>query len=262
MKATPEDQLRLLDLQKVDAEIDLLNYKAKNLPEHSQISELEVVKQNADSELGLVSIDEADVKREVAKADADAEQVRTRKTRDEARLASGQGSAKDLEHLQHELVSLTRRVNDLEEIELEIFGAPKKVKIRGYIDRIDSIGEKIRIIDYKSGKVDESEVKFFTQGDVKEVSIKSMKEKKHILQLMQYAYLYAKKHNVYPESSIISFVSGKHAPFTLNTNKFDYNECIERFPEFLKEIIEDIYDKDVPFSHNSNDFRSYCQYCD
>ena len=30
----------------------------------------------------------------------------------------------------------------------------------------------------------------------------------------------------------------------------------------LKEIIEDIYDKDVPFSHNPNDFRSYCQYCD
>jgi len=120
MKATPEDQLRLLDLQKVDAEIDLLNHRAKNLPEHLQIAELEAIKQSSDSELGLVSIDEADVKREVAKADADAEQVRTRKTRDEVRLASGQGSAKDLEHLQHELVSLTRRVNDLEEIELEI----------------------------------------------------------------------------------------------------------------------------------------------
>lgn len=120
MKATPEDQLRLLDLQKVDAEIDLLNHRAKNLPEHLQITELESVKQSSDSELGLVLIDEADVKREVAKADADAEQVRTRKTRDEVRLASGQGSAKDLEHLQHELVSLSRRVNDLEEIELEI----------------------------------------------------------------------------------------------------------------------------------------------
>ncbi len=120
MKATPEDQLRLLDLQKVDAEIDLLNHRAKNLPEHSQITELEAVKQSSDSELGLVSIDEADVKREVATADADAEQVRSRKTRDEVRLASGQGSAKDLEHLQHELVSLSRRVNDLEEIELEI----------------------------------------------------------------------------------------------------------------------------------------------
>jgi hypothetical protein len=69
MKATAEDQLRLLDLQKVDAEIDLLNYKAKNLTEHSQIAELEAIKQNADSELGLVSIDEADVKREVAKAE-------------------------------------------------------------------------------------------------------------------------------------------------------------------------------------------------
>ena len=120
MKATPEDQLRLLDLQKVDAEIDLLNHRAKNLSEHLQIAELEAIKQSSGSELGLVSIDEADVKREVAKADADAEQVRTRKTRDEVRLASGQGSAKDLEHLQHELVSLSRRVNDLEEIELEI----------------------------------------------------------------------------------------------------------------------------------------------
>lgn len=120
MKATPENQLRLLDLQKVDAEIDLLNHRAKNLPEHLQITELEAIKQSSDSELSLVSIDEADVKREVAKADADAEQVRARKTRDEVRLASGQGSAKDLEHLQHELVSLTRRVNDLEEIELEI----------------------------------------------------------------------------------------------------------------------------------------------
>jgi len=120
MKATPEDQLRLLDLQRVNAEIDLLNHRAKNLPEHLQIAELEAIKQSSDSELSLVSIDEADVKREVAKADADAEQVRTRKTRDEVRLASGQGSAKDLEHLQHELVSLTRRVNDLEEIELEI----------------------------------------------------------------------------------------------------------------------------------------------
>ena len=120
MKATPENQLRLLDLQKVDAEIDLLNHRAKNLPEHLQIAELEAIKQSSDSELSLVSIDEADVKREVAKADADAEQVRARKTRDEVRLASGQGSAKDLEHLQHELVSLTRRVNDLEEIELEI----------------------------------------------------------------------------------------------------------------------------------------------
>ena len=88
MKATAEDQLRLLDLQKVDAEIDLLNHKAKNLPEHLQIAELEALKQSTDSELGLVSIDEADVKREVAKAEADAEQVRTRKTRDEARLAS------------------------------------------------------------------------------------------------------------------------------------------------------------------------------
>ena len=46
--------------------------------------------------------------------------MRDRAARDQARLDSGTGSAKDLQALQHELVSLSRRQGELEDIEIEV----------------------------------------------------------------------------------------------------------------------------------------------
>ncbi|GAB3598130.1 C4-type zinc ribbon domain-containing protein [Angustibacter peucedani] len=61
-----------------------------------------------------------DTQREVTKAEADVEQVRQRAARDQARLEAGQGGHKELESLQHELVTLQRRQSDLEDVELEV----------------------------------------------------------------------------------------------------------------------------------------------
>ena len=62
-----------------------------------------------------------DLTREQRKADSDVEQVRTRRTRDQDRMDSGQvTNPKDLEHLQHELVALNRRISALEDVELEV----------------------------------------------------------------------------------------------------------------------------------------------
>jgi uncharacterized protein len=61
-----------------------------------------------------------DIQREVAKAEADVQLVRDRAARDRARLDSGTGSAKDLQALQHELSSLSRRQSELEDVELEV----------------------------------------------------------------------------------------------------------------------------------------------
>ena len=59
--------------------------------------------------------------REQRKADADVEQVRTRRERNQSRLDQGQvGSPKELESLQHELVTLQRRIGDLEDSELDV----------------------------------------------------------------------------------------------------------------------------------------------
>ena len=61
-----------------------------------------------------------DVQREITKADTDVQLVRERTVRNQARMDAGQGTAKDLLALQHEIESLARRQSALEDIELEV----------------------------------------------------------------------------------------------------------------------------------------------
>ena len=62
-----------------------------------------------------------DLQRELDKGEADIEQVRVRKARDEERLASGAITVpKQLEELQHEIQTLVRRQSELEDAELEV----------------------------------------------------------------------------------------------------------------------------------------------
>jgi predicted nucleic acid-binding Zn-ribbon protein len=62
-----------------------------------------------------------DLTREQRKADADVEQVKARRVRDQQRLDGGTvGNPKDLERLQHELMSLERRIGELEDVELDV----------------------------------------------------------------------------------------------------------------------------------------------
>ncbi len=59
------------------------------------------------------------MQRELTKSEQDVQLVRDRAARDQSKLDSGQGSAKDLTALQHELVSLARRQSELEDLEIE-----------------------------------------------------------------------------------------------------------------------------------------------
>lgn len=120
MKATPLDQERLLELQKIDTQILQAEHRAQNLPEKLEISQLTNQISELTAQRNQLSVDQSDIKRELAKAEEDVEQVRVRKQKDESRLASGTGSAKDLENLQHEVATLERRISELEEVELEV----------------------------------------------------------------------------------------------------------------------------------------------
>lgn len=120
MKATPQDQKRLLDLQGLDTKLDQLAHRRASLPQHARIAELDGRVADLDTAVAASRTAVGDLRRELAKAEADVQQVRDRAARDQARLDSGQGSAKDLQALQSELVSLARRQGDLEEVELEV----------------------------------------------------------------------------------------------------------------------------------------------
>lgn len=121
MKASPEAQLRLLDLADLDAELGRLDHRRRGLPEHAELSQLEQRDRELRDELAALQATEGDLKREQSKAEADVEQVRNRITRDRARLDAGQvSSPKELENLQSEIESLLRRQSDLEDVELEV----------------------------------------------------------------------------------------------------------------------------------------------
>jgi len=77
-----------------------------------------------------------DVQREVAKAEADVQLVRDRSARDQSRLDSGTGSAKDLQAISHELQSLARRQAELEDVELEVMERAETVEAE--VARLDA----------------------------------------------------------------------------------------------------------------------------
>ena len=90
VKASPEAQLRLLELADLDAELGRLDHRRRGLPEHAELSQLEQRDRGLRDEVAALEAREGDLKREQSKADADVEQVRSRISRDRVRLDAGQ----------------------------------------------------------------------------------------------------------------------------------------------------------------------------
>ena len=131
MKATPDDQLRLLDLQALDTALDRLTHRRRTLPELAQIDELDTRVTRLGDDIVLLDTEDSDLGREQSKLEVDIDQVRTRMQRDQQRLEAGQvGSPRELENLQSEIESLKRRQGDLEDAELEIMEKREVVQTR------------------------------------------------------------------------------------------------------------------------------------
>jgi hypothetical protein len=121
VKASPEAQLRLLELADIDAELGRIEHKRRGLPEHAEITRLEGRAGELRDSIAALTAQGSDLKREQTKAEADVEQVRSRIDRDRQRLDGGLvSSPRELENLQSEVISLQRRQSDLEEIVLDV----------------------------------------------------------------------------------------------------------------------------------------------
>jgi len=121
VKASPDAQLRLLELADLDAELSRLDHRRRSLPELGEYERIEARDAGLGDELTALEAAESDLGREQAKAEADVDQVRSRVDRDQTRLDAGQvSSPRELENLQSEIVSLARRQSDLEEIVLDV----------------------------------------------------------------------------------------------------------------------------------------------
>jgi predicted nucleic acid-binding Zn-ribbon protein len=93
-----------------------------------------------------------DLTAEQAKVDADVEQVKARRVRDQERMERGLvTSPKDLERMQGELVSLQRRITTLEDDELEVMA-----RLEDAQRELDALVSQVEAADARLGALTES----------------------------------------------------------------------------------------------------------
>lgn len=111
----------MLDLQELDARAAQLRHQRSHLPELAEIAELSARRTELDNSARDAQIVVTDLSEEQAKIDADVEQARTRRSRDQERVDQGDlTNPKDLQRMLSELESLQRRITTLEDQELEV----------------------------------------------------------------------------------------------------------------------------------------------
>lgn len=153
MKASKSAQEKILALQSLDSSLMQLDHKARNLPVSKLLDEKTLAFASARDLCVAAETEKSDIKHELSKSEVDVEQVVSRIERDEKRLASGQGTPKELEQLQHELVSLNKRRAELEEVELEV------------MLRIDALDQRISSLSVQRDLLHEEVTKLAKEKD-------------------------------------------------------------------------------------------------
>jgi Zn-ribbon protein, possibly nucleic acid-binding len=121
LNADPAHQLRLLDVQALDTDLDRIQHRRSNLDEQARVDDLSTQSRVIADRLTAIGVEVADLSLEQRKADNDVELVRERAAKDAALLDSGTiTDSKQLTHLQSEIASLARRQAELEDVEIEI----------------------------------------------------------------------------------------------------------------------------------------------
>jgi predicted nucleic acid-binding Zn-ribbon protein len=138
VKADPQAQQLLLDLQAVDTTLQQLAHRRSHLPELPELERLAGVLAELQTERRRVQEQVESLDRDINRIERDVDQVRSRRERDAARLAAGSGPARELEALQHEIESLNRRQSELEDAELELMEQREQVQ-----QELDQLNQRI-----------------------------------------------------------------------------------------------------------------------
>ena len=153
--------------------------------------------------------------------------------------------------------------NIVHSFEINVNNELINVRIGGNIDRIDEVGSNIRIIDYKTGKVESKFTSFdelFSPSDLS-------KSKKEIFQALLYAIILNSddkpKLPIKPVLYSLREIFNTDFKPEILFNKepvINISEVQNEFIEKLKLLIIEIFHNDVPFEQTTDLQR--CKYCD
>lgn len=142
-----------------------------------------------------------------------------------------------------------------------------EIQLKGFIDRIDEVGDSIRIIDYKSGKGLQN---FSTLESL--FNIEEKERPKAIMQVFMYAWMYGRL----PESKGKIIQPGIYYMRTIFSNDFDasiyrrlgarekkivnnFSEYTEDFEGNMRTCLDEIFGTEVPFIQTPTG--KACIYC-
>jgi uncharacterized protein len=113
--------LKLLDVQELDSRLDALHHQLATIPEAVELGHLATRRVEVDGAVRDLRVEVDDLTAEQKRADADVEQVKARRVRDQGMIDAGSISdPKALQRMLGELESLQRRISDLEDTEIEV----------------------------------------------------------------------------------------------------------------------------------------------
>lgn len=149
--------------------------------------------------------------------------------------------------------------SEMEVPDTNIPGNTFNVKLKGKADRIDSFNKVIRIIDYKTGRVEDSGLKV---NEFQEL-IKDVKYE-YVFQLLMYSYLFKKNNENSSQDLTAGILSFKDLKKGLKKVSFekDYiigNKMLQDFSVLLKQLLTEIFDRSKLFEQTEDS--DNCRYC-
>lgn len=126
--ATQAEQLRLLDLQALDTALDQARARMQQLRQDPGFRQLQQAVTDRQAEADQAAASLAEAQAAVAAAEQEVSSVRTHRERNQKRLDAGEGSARDLERMMHELTTLAELQDRHEEAELEAMDAVEQAE--------------------------------------------------------------------------------------------------------------------------------------
>lgn len=136
---------------------------------------------------------------------------------------------------------------------------PFEIRLKGIFDRVDKLGNTIRIIDYKTGKVNQWDLKFNDWEDL----LKDPKLDK-CFQLLFYSYIFSKSNTVNVSNivpGILSFRNLKQGLINMGLpQKEDFSaDTLDHFESILKKILLEMINPEIAFSQTPE--LDNCKYC-
>lgn len=143
MKAPREDQLKLLELQKIDTRILQLRSARKKHPAVKTLDALAGRKGDLERAKITARSKVSDADRDVARVENDLERLTSRQDVMSKRLQAGEGSHKDLQAMQHELNQMAKRRDDLENELIDVMASQEQArqKVEDLDRQMNAVGE-------------------------------------------------------------------------------------------------------------------------